>query len=233
MDKLWKALRTFVDSAGGAALITVLFGGVAAQLISCDAQRRVQQREFNNAWLKARGDQALLARKEFVDGRRATLDEILRTAGTLSAASHDLVEITGPSFSMKGHTNMNSALILAEQTRVAKEFTVADLAWAPAQLRFSTSVAYFSAGNPAVRASWQDMQRSVDAMRTCASDTYKRWYLAGQQQGTYSYDPKYCRHELGVVDAKAAKLAESFGITSEQSGWDNPDSLKRKLNISN
>src|SRR3954468_17795632 len=105
------------------AIITVLLGGVFAQMISCDAQRRVQQREFNNTWLESRGDQALLARKEFVDGRRATLEEILRTAGTLSAASHDLLDITGPAFSMKGHTATDSALILAEQTRVAKEFT--------------------------------------------------------------------------------------------------------------
>jgi hypothetical protein len=224
---------TFVTSAGGAALITVFFGGVAAQLISCDAQRRVQEREFNNTWLKSRGDQALLARKEFVDGRRATLEEILRTAGTLSAASHDLLDITGPAFSMKGHTATDSALILAEQTRVAKEFTAAELAWAPAQLRFSASVGYFSAGNPVVRASWQDVQRSVNVMRTCASETYRRWFLAGQQQGTFSYDPSYCRKEFGVVNAKAAKLGESFGITSEQNGWDNPDSLKRKLNISN
>jgi hypothetical protein len=223
----------FVKSASGTTLITVLLGGVAAQLISCDAQRRAQQREFNNTWLKSRGDQALLARKEFVDGRRAALEEILRTAGTLSAASQDLIDITGPSFRMEGHTKADKDVLLAEQTRVTKEFTSAELAWAPAQPRFSFSVAYFGAGSGAVTASWQELRGSVNGLRRCASETYKRWFLAGQHIGSYVYDPAYCQREFSEVEVRAAKLGETFGVRSDQSGWDNPDSLKRKLNISN
>lgn len=227
-----RALVDFVTSTGGAALFTVLLGGVAAQLISCDAQQRVQQREFNNTWLKSRGDQALLARKEFVDGRRAALDEILRTAGTLSAASQDLLDITGPAYSMKGHTPADKDRLLAEETRVATEFTNAELAWAPSQLRFTFAVAYFGAGNGAVRGRWQELRESVNALKKCASEKYNRWFLAGQHKGSYDYSPAHCHREFGEVDATAEKLGETFGVSSDERGWDSPDTLKHKLNIS-
>lgn len=124
------AFVDFLASAGGAAAMTILLGGVVGQLVSCDVQRRVQQREFNNGWLKSRGDQALVARKEYVDGRRAALDEILRTIGAMAAASDSLIDITQPSFTVRGHKNPKDGdAVFAEQTRVAVEFTNAERAW--------------------------------------------------------------------------------------------------------
>src|SRR5258706_12053412 len=58
--------QVVLESGGGAALITVLIGGIAAQVINLTAQRAATRREFNNAWVKARGDQALNAYKDYV-----------------------------------------------------------------------------------------------------------------------------------------------------------------------
>jgi hypothetical protein len=56
---------SFFESATGAAMVTVLLGGALGQFISCDVQNRVRERDFNDAWLKSRGEQALMARGSF------------------------------------------------------------------------------------------------------------------------------------------------------------------------
>ena len=229
-----RSIEKFLTSAGGAALITVLLGGVAAQVVSCDAQRRAQQREFNNTWLKARGDQALTARKGFVDGRRAALAEIMNVIGRVAAASSDLLDITHPSFTTVGRSAQNSALMLAEQTRVANKFTDAELAWAPAQQRFSYTVGYFSGGDKDVTNAWQNLRSSVNDLRRCMSGVYIRWHNAGRGIGTYTHNPAYCSVQQAKVEANAETLGQKFAKldTPPWTGWDNPDALKRELHIS-
>jgi hypothetical protein len=52
------AVLSFIESAAGTALLTVVLGGLVGQLISCDVQNRLRERDFNETWLKARGEQA-------------------------------------------------------------------------------------------------------------------------------------------------------------------------------
>jgi hypothetical protein len=229
-------ILAFLGSAGGTALLTVLLGGVVAQMISCDSQRRSQQREFNNGWLKARGDQALTARKEFVDGRRNSLDEILRTIGEMDAASEELVDITQPAFAMSGYkrdAKVDIKAVVAEQTRVTTRFSKAESAWAPAQQRFAFQIAYYGLGNANVLKDWGSLQDSVNQLRKCASGIYILWHMAGRGLATYKYDPNYCKDQQSRVDANAAALGRSFGVLTDKpwSGWDNPKNLKQQLGI--
>lgn len=232
--KTSKPLLDLLSSAGGTALVTVLLGGVVAQMISCDAQRRNQQREFNNGWLKARGDQALTARKEFVDGKHNSLDEILRTIGEVSAASEELIDITQPDFAIGSYkSKADIDKVVSEQTRVTTRFEKAEASWTPAQQRFSFEVAYYSRGNRDVLKSWGKLRDSVNALRKCASGIYIQWHKAGRGLATYRYNPDYCNAQQGEVDANAADLGQNFGVVNDQpwTGWDNPIALKRELHI--
>jgi hypothetical protein len=228
-------LLDFVTSAGGTALVTVLLGGVVAQLVSCDAQRRSQERDFNNSWLKSRGDQALVARKEFVDSRRASLDEILRTIGDVCAASKELIDITQPSFLAGAYKNKSAlTLILAEQTRVANEFTKAELAWEPSQQRFSFLVAYFARGDKQSVEAWNKLRLRVNEARKCSSSIYIRWHMAGRGIGTYTYNPQYCEAQQALVTSSAELFGKYWRASQGGelwAGWDNPDSLKDQLHI--
>jgi len=47
--------------------------------------------DFNNAWLKARGDQALSAYKEYVTEQTHVVDEQYRAVGAVVSASEALV----------------------------------------------------------------------------------------------------------------------------------------------
>src|SRR5690349_6878541 len=50
-----------------ATLITVLIGSIAATLITGMIQRQAGIREFEQTWLRSRGDQALVSYKEYLD----------------------------------------------------------------------------------------------------------------------------------------------------------------------
>lgn len=186
--------------------------------------------------MKARGDQALTARKEFVDGKRNSLDEILRTIGEMDAASEELVDITQPAFAVGGYKRTAKAdikSVVAEQTRVTTRFSRAEGAWAPAQQRFSFQIAYYGLGDAKIVKDWSNLQGSVNALRKCASGIYIQWHLAGRGRAKYTYSPKYCKAQEGWVDSNAAALGQSFSVLTDRpwTGWDNPTNLKRQLNI--
>jgi hypothetical protein len=79
--KLW--WQAFLESSGGAALITVAIGGLLAQWINVHVQTATTEREFNNAWLRARGDQALTAYRDYSNEQL----KLQATSSRLSAKS--------------------------------------------------------------------------------------------------------------------------------------------------
>jgi len=115
------------------------------------------------------------------------------------------------------------------------EYTKNELTWVSAQPRLGFSVAYFGRGNKQLLETWKELRVSVNALKDCASDTYQKWYDAGQGKGSYTYDVTACQQLYREVAAKQEQLTTAFGILGEQpwAGWDNPESLKRKLNIPN
>src|ERR1044071_8086338 len=59
--------QRFLESSGGTAIVTTLIGGIFGAIISGIIQDGTREREFEQSWLKARGDQALVAYKEYLD----------------------------------------------------------------------------------------------------------------------------------------------------------------------
>src|SRR6266480_3308905 len=65
----WKSL---LQPSVLTALITVLIGGIMGNIIAATIQAGAKEREFQQTWMKARGDQALLAYKEYTDQEQET-----------------------------------------------------------------------------------------------------------------------------------------------------------------
>src|SRR3954447_11049386 len=83
--------QVFLESVGGAALITALVGGALLQLITWTVQRSLEKREFNNAWVKARGDQALSAYRDYNKEQLKVFEELYSEVGRMIAGSEALV----------------------------------------------------------------------------------------------------------------------------------------------
>src|SRR5690349_10299963 len=78
---------TFREPSVVATLITVLIGGIAATLITGIIQWRAGVREFDQAWLKSRGDQALVSYKEYLDQEQALMRRTYGSIGACISAS--------------------------------------------------------------------------------------------------------------------------------------------------
>ena len=70
--------KSFLQPSVLAALITVLIGGIMGNIIAGTIQAGAKEREFQQSWMKARGDQALLAYKEYTDQEQATEQKTAR-----------------------------------------------------------------------------------------------------------------------------------------------------------
>jgi hypothetical protein len=92
-----------------ATLITVLIGGIAATGITGIIQWRAgvrefnqsrmsKEREFEQAWLKSRGDQALLSYKEYLDQEQGLIRRTYGLIGTTISASDRLKGLTKDSW---------------------------------------------------------------------------------------------------------------------------------------
>jgi hypothetical protein len=87
-----------LESSGGTALITVIIGGLMGSLITAIIQIGIKSREFEQARVKSRGDQALVAYKDYLEQQRETMKHAYQLIGNCVSASDDLIDITGEYF---------------------------------------------------------------------------------------------------------------------------------------
>jgi hypothetical protein len=81
----WRLL----ESSAGAALITVFIGGIFGTIISASIQQYTKQREFEQSFIKARHDRALLAFKDFSEKREEFIKNTLKIIAETIIASND------------------------------------------------------------------------------------------------------------------------------------------------
>ncbi len=213
--------------------MTIVLGGLVGQMISCDVQKRLRERDFDDTWLKARGELALAARKEFQQARRQGFDEVVTAAATMANASEELLYITSPQFSTENLKGKNRDLMLAEREKLRLAYREAESTWAPSRIRYDFALAYFAEGDQKVLATWHASQSAVDDYRVCAAKVYNVWYLAGQGRAVFKYSDRLCGHQQRAVAMATQQLGTAFAVKAESAwkGWDNPAELKSELGL--
>ena len=106
------------------ALITVLLGGILGQMITYSVQRSSKDREFQQAWLKARGDQALVTFNEYLSQQRETVKRVYELNGNSISASYDLIMLTGPEFALGSYEGIEQ-----QRASVRKRYNTVDQEW--------------------------------------------------------------------------------------------------------
>jgi hypothetical protein len=212
------AWRVFLESVGGAALLTALVGGLVAQYITASIQRHAAKREFNNAWVKARGDQALTAYKEFSTEQLHLVEQVYTIVGRLDAACEALV--AGANWDRSKDTTD------AYVRKIAMEFNDAEDEWVKAKPRFTMLLSYYSDPGSGVDMRWASLRKSVDAYRECVSS----WY--DSDQGHYPAEA-ICAQQKNSVDEELNSLGTALAKTRTYvwRGWDSPSALRKELHI--
>lgn len=138
-----------LESAGGAALITVIFGGVLGGLVTG---------MYQSAQAKIQRESA--AQKKLQELRFQAETEALQLVSTTVAATEDLLQLSTKSFLQASKD---------QQDGIRKSFTLADATWRKQNtivIRFKFH--YYYRDNPEVMMAWKQTRERVSSYVSCA-----------------------------------------------------------------
>src|SRR5438128_3609410 len=109
------SVRIFIESAGGAALISVLFTAVAGNWIVAHVQDRNRKRDLERQ-----------AHKEYLDGRQKMVTEAYDLLGKCLAAAENLEVIDRPEWRPRRYPGKQADIIAKQVTGVIDYFNTLD-----------------------------------------------------------------------------------------------------------
>lgn len=216
----------FLEPGVLTALVTVLIGGIMGNIIAGKIQTGAKEREFQQAWMKARGDQALLAYKEHLDQERETVKRAYELVGGCISASEDLIDLTRPEFAPRSHVGIEQ-----ERDAIRKNYNDHDVEWRRDHLKIQLLVSYYHSqlGQREAINDWEKVQASVTAYMDCARD----WYIRHDGKEP----PNLIDIENSCKDKKDSfnQSISQFTLRLERArryaweGWESPERLRSAL----
>lgn len=211
--------QRFLETPGGAALITVLLGGILGQWINLSIQKSVKEREFQQGWLKARGDQALEGYKEYLGQEKELIQRAYKLIGSCLSTSEDLIILTRKEFAPGSHVGVEE-----QTTALREQYNKIDMQWRSEREEIGLLMSYYHQGQQTVIVAWQEVQEAITSFMDCA----RHWYLVHPQPID---DPEACRKEKESLREKLSKLSASLESARHYvwEGWETPDKLRNAL----
>jgi hypothetical protein len=223
---MWNGVLEFLKTTGGTALITVLIGGLFGQIITCSVQNRLKEREFQQAWLKARGDQALVAYKEYLDKEQETVTRAYGLVGSCITASSDLIEITGTGFD-PAKSEGNEPHLKKQVDDIWSKYNEMDTQWGVEREKLGLLIGYYHHGRPEVYEAWGQVKESVTAYKDCAAKRYDEYLETRKLIDTTNV----CQNEKQSLDQSLSHLTRTLDAARQYAweGWESPKKLKSSL----
>jgi hypothetical protein len=213
----------FLESSGGTAAITVVLGGILGTIVTGMIQVGMKDREFQQAWLKTRGDQAITAYKEHVTAQVKAVEGALLLIGQMQSSADNLIILTEPRFNPEG-TQPVRAQRIRQRDEIKKEFNAQSLDWRAKRELTGFLLVYYHRDAQSVREAWERSKESVDRFRLCAAN-----WETSKPFGTVTRDA--CGPERSQLTSTLLGLE---GVLRESSayawdGWEAPDRMKALL----
>lgn len=224
--------QQFLESTGGAALITAVIVGIFGALISSMFQSSAKEREFQQAWLKARGDQAMVAFKDFVDRREDFVKTLFDQIGSSQTSAEDYISLTKDRMAIANYEEPNARKQISELRNIIKgNFDINRGKWRSERGKFGLSISYYypvkqdpAAAQYNVPAAWQDLSNALTRHMDCAD----KWVEENLRKDDTS---QACITETNSLNAAIAKLAIALdhNRTYVWEGWESPEKLRKAL----
>lgn len=207
-----------LESGGGAALFTVLLGGILGNMVACGIQQREKERDFQRAWMQARGDQALVAYKEYLDREQDLVKDAYQLLGSSLSASSDLIVLTGKEWASPS----------SQKIAIVNTFNAAQSSWSSRGEQLKLLMSYYHRGHPEVAVSWTKVQNSGTNYMACS----RQWYITHQHQPQDATAlTAVCKDEKDKVSSALDEFARSLEGARQYAweGWESPEKLRSVL----
>jgi hypothetical protein len=225
-EKPKPAWQRFLETSGGTALITVLVGGMFGQFITWTFQEKAKEREFQQEWMKSRGDHALLSYKEYLDGEQELMRHAYELVGNNAAASEDLIEITGEEYAASDNPKTKQQML-----EMQKRYNAASAQWRVEGKKLEMLMGYYHQGLPQMRGDWRELSGAVSGYVKCASMWKAVWDAKRNEVPTPEDVDGACGKERGRLDDSIDRLnaTQEAGRQYGWKGWNSPEELRRAL----
>ena len=157
--------QRFLETSGGAALISVVLGSVMSGLITAATPKDNKSQESQ---VKAREIQ-LAAYKEYLDQQRDIVFHASELIGRCVSASDSLITLTDPVFDPSRYTGLEP-----QRLEMRKKFNECAMQWNAEYNKLNFAISYYHNGQPAVVGAWADVQQATTGVMECA----QQWYVS-------------------------------------------------------
>jgi hypothetical protein len=159
------------ESAGFAALVTVLLGGLAGGLITFELQEYAKKRERQAADIRLEHDRNLTAFKEHLDRERKVVDEMFLRLGKFVDASRDLTTLSRKEFCEDCGPSRLPKRVILEKEEVVNRYNTAATDWNSNRLRLGMLLQLEHDNDAALLDEWKKTSEAAEAYAECAD----RW----------------------------------------------------------
>jgi|SRR5882672_4049237 len=210
-----------------AALITVLIGGLAATGITGIIQWGAQVREFNQAWLKSRGDEALVSYKEYLDQERELIRRTYSSIGSCIGASDRLTGLTRAVW--RKHF-VDPVAVEKQKQEIRDNYNQSKAKWHSEGQEIGLLMGYYHPGRSNVTASWTNVEKAVSDYLDCAENWYDQ-YPPTKPAPADEEVKGACKQQYSVLANQLVDLTASLESARRYAwtGWESPQELRTTL----
>jgi rubrerythrin len=163
-------LISLLATPGGAALVTVILGGILGTLLNSCIQAGLKDREMEQARQKSRGDLALIEYKDYLERRQEAIKSVFETVGKCAAVSLALISRT--ELDPKDYRTSQDKW-LQENSDAEDKLLAAQKEWRTKQDSLGLQVSYYYENDVDLMNSWNEVKASLTNCITTAIRTYK------------------------------------------------------------
>jgi hypothetical protein len=180
--------QRFLESTGGAALVTTLIGGLVGAYITGLVQRGTKERELR-----------LAAFREYADGELRVVQRVWEQVGLMVSASENLLVLTEPAFDPENFADKQRDAVLEQRKRLRDGFNEADRDWRRNRETLGFLLGYYHHGHSDLEPTWRKTQAAVDGFVSCARERY----FADAKETS---DDRACEASRRTLDEELASL---------------------------
>jgi hypothetical protein len=194
--------QSFLESTGGAALITVLLGGLAAGIVGTWLTNRYQEN------MKER-EVALKAYNDYLSQGNAVVIDALGGIGNLLSSSNDIFDLAQPQWQLANYSEANRSAVESAREKVITAYNSAGEKWARDRDRFELLISYYHEGDRDITGAWLGLERSVNKYQDCTEGIYFRYVATQRTTGIARTPPSFCETERAAVEPAIAEFIKT------------------------
>ena len=159
----------FLESAGGAALITVALGSVVGTCLNRSIQDSVKEREM-----------VLADHEKHLNHERLVTERVYELVGDSVTAAEGYIDLTTEDFNLQNYSGRQYEIMEEQRFELMKTYDAVSLQWRSQERLLSLQLSYYHpTRSNVINRSWESVAKAVNELMRCADERYNQYRKTG------------------------------------------------------